>query len=227
LYNLLVFNDGYHEAHHAHPSAHWTRLPTHHDPRARVSRWPAPIRWLEGDGLILLERLALRSPALQRFLLRAHEGAFRKLLTCAGGLERTAPRIAIVGGGLFPRTALVLRRLLPNTRLTIIDANLAHLNAAREWPISGDIEFVHERFPLSNITVDGETARPLVAYVQSSTSSVFDLIVFPLSFEGDRDALYDRPPARTVIVHDWLWRKRGVSAIVSVALLKRLNLVHG
>jgi hypothetical protein len=55
----------------------------------------------------------------------------------------------------------------------------------------------------------------------------FDLVVFPLSFEGDRDALYDRPPARTVIIHDWLWRKRGVSGIVSVALLKRLNLVRG
>ena len=55
----------------------------------------------------------------------------------------------------------------------------------------------------------------------------YDLIVLPLSFEGDRDALYDRPPARTVIVHDWLWRKRGISGIVSVVLLKRLNLVRG
>jgi len=214
LYNLLLFNDGYHVEHHAHPSAHWTRLPTYHDPRARVSRWPAPIRWLEGDGLILLERLALRSLALQRFLLRAHEGAFRKLFTRDGGLEGTAPRIAIVGGGLFPRTALVLRRILPQARLTIIDANLAHLNAAREWPIGGDVEFIHERFPARNLSgFEGDRG--------------FDVVVLPLSFEGDRDALYDRPPARTVIVHDWLWRKRGVSGIVSVVLLKRLNLVRG
>jgi hypothetical protein len=268
LYNLLLFNDGYHVEHHAHPSAHWARLPTHYDPRARVSRWPAPIRWLEGDGLILLERLALRSPTLQRFLLRAHEGAFRKLLTRAG-FDATAPRIAIVGGGLFPRTALVLRRILPHARLTIIDANLAHLNAAREWPIGGDVEFIHQRFPLSHITFDGEAARPLVAqafrlqspelnasygetrhsaegatavrpadgraesspeglrYIQTSPQYVFDLIVLPLSFEGDRDGLYDRPPARTLIIHDWLWRKRGVSEIVSAALLKRLNLVRG
>ena len=222
LYNLLLFNDGYHVEHHAHPSAHWTRLPTHHDPRARVSRWPAPIRWLEGDGLILLERLALRSPTLQRFLLRAHEGAFRNLLTRAGGLEGTAPRIAIVGGGLFPRTALVLRRILPNARLTIIDANLAHLNAAREWPVGGDVEFIHERFPRLR-SHSRAVAR------QASAGEIdhgYDLVVLPLSFEGDRDALYDRPPARTVIVHDWLWRKRGVSGIVSVALLKRLNLVR-
>jgi fatty acid desaturase len=210
LYNLLLFNDGYHVEHHAHPSTHWTRLPAHQDPSARVSRWPAPMRWLEGDGLILLERLALRSPALQRFLLRVHERAFHDLLTRAGRFEGTAPRIAIVGGGLFPRTALVLRRILPGARLTIIDANVAHLNAARGWPIGGDVEFVHARFSRSN----ADTARPL------------DLVVIPLSFEGDRDALYDQPPARTVIIHDWLWRGRGVSRIVSLVLLKRLNLVR-
>jgi fatty acid desaturase len=243
LYNLLLFNDGYHVEHHAHPSAPWTRLPAHHDPRARVSRWPAPMRWLEGDGLILLERLALRSAALQRFLLRAHERAFRRLLTRAGGIEGTAPRVAIVGGGLFPRTALVLRRILPNARLTIIDANLAHLNAARAWPIGGDGEFVHGRFPGCHLSgPEGDGTRPLVAqafrpakgrvegspkglrYVPIATR--FDVVVLPLSFEGDRDALYDRPPARIVIIHDWLWRKRGVSGIVSVALLKRLNLVR-
>ena len=220
LYNLLLFNDGFHVEHHAHPSAHWTRLPSHHDPRARVSRWPAPIRWLEGDGLILLERLALRSPTLQRFLLRTHEGAFCRLLTRGGGPEGTAPRIAIVGGGLFPRTALVLRRLLPHARLTIIDANLAHLNAAREWPIGGDVEFIHGRFP----RLRSHSAS------QASAGEIdhgYDMVVLPLSFEGDRDALYDRPPARIVMIHDWLWRKRGVSGIVSVALLKRLNLVRG
>jgi Fatty acid desaturase len=237
LYNLLLFNDGYHVEHHAHPSAHWTRLPTHLDPRARVSRWPAPIRWLESDGLILLERLALRSPALQRFLLRAHEGAFRTLLTRAGGLEGTAPRIAIVGGGLFPRSALVLRRILPHARFTIIDANLAHLNAAREWPIGGDIEFIHERFPRlrshwrasASAQISHNSLRRDRSARQASSGEIdhgYDLVVLPLSFEGDRDALYDRPPARTVIIHDWLWRKRGISGIVSVALLKRLNLVR-
>jgi Fatty acid desaturase len=238
LYNLLLFNDGFHVEHHAHPSAHWTRLPMHHDPRARVSRWPAPVRWLEGDGLILLERLALRSPALQRFLLSTHEAAFRRLLTRDSDLEGTAPRIAIVGGGLFPRTALVLRRILPHARLTIIDANLAHLNAAREWPIGGDVEFVHGRFPrlrsrsrasaCAQIPYDSlrrdRSAGPASA---GEIDHGYDMVILPLSFEGDRGALYDRPPARTVIIHDWLWRKRGVSGIVSVALLKRLNLVRG
>jgi hypothetical protein len=57
-------------------------------------------------------------------------------------------------------------------------------------------------------------------------SGGFDLIVIPLSFQGDRQAIYRRPPARAVVVHDWLWRRRGRGRIVSTALLKRLNVVR-
>ena len=52
---------------------------------------------------------------------------------------------------------------------------------------------------------------------------MLDLVVIPLAFDGDRAALYTHPPAPAVIVHDWIWRKRGDSRIVSVALLKRIN----
>jgi hypothetical protein len=53
----------------------------------------------------------------------------------------------------------------------------------------------------------------------------FDLLVIPLAFDGDRRALYERPPASAMLVHDWIWRRRGSSAVVSRLLLKRLNLV--
>ena len=245
VYNLLLFNDGYHVEHHANPLTHWTRLPAHQNSGALVSRWPAPLRWLEGDGLIVLERLALQSPVVQRFLLRVHERAFRDVLTHAGRFDAPAPRIAIVGGGLFPRTALVLRRIVPDAQLTIIDANLAHLKAAREWPIGGDVEFIHARFPIIDLSgSEADNARPLVAqafgpaggraegspkglrYIHLATRPQFDIIVFPLSFKGDRDAIYRTPPTHAVIVHDWLWRRRGLSRIVSLALLKRINLVR-
>ena len=223
LYNLLLFNDGYHVEHHASPSTHWTRLPAQQDPGARVSRWPAPMRWLESDGLIVLERMALQSAVMQRFLVRAHERAFRDLLPRAVHFECPAPRIAIVGGGLFPRTALVLRRILPDARLTIIDANLAHLHAARGWEIGGDVEFVHERFT----SVPTDDLRPRRLPPSPPVTSVpYDLIVLPLSFEGDRDAIYRKPPASAVIVHDWIWRRRGAGRVVSLALLKRINLVR-
>ena len=261
IYNLLLFNDGYHVEHHANPTMHWTQLPVHQDPVARVSRWPAPMRWLESDGLIALERLALRSPALQRFLIRVHERAFRDLLTRVGCLDGPSPRIAIVGGGLFPRTALVLRRVIPDARLTIIDGDLAHLNTARAWPGIGDIEFIHARFPASTPTsvpaghlrphrpppsppatsVPSGHLRPRRSPPSPPATSVpagnlrpsvagpcedYDLVVLPLSFEGDRDAVYERPPARAVVVHDWVWRRRGIGLVVSFALLKRINLVQ-
>jgi hypothetical protein len=212
MYNLLLFNDGYHVEHHANPTTHWTQLPAHQDPAARVSRWPAPMRWLESDGLIALECLALRSPPLQRFLVRVHERAFRELLTRAG-CDLRSPRIAIVGGGLFPRTALVLRRLIPGARLIIIDGNVAHLDVARRWfEGAASVSFVHARFPAASHAGQGED---------------YDVVVLPLSFEGDRDAMYERPLARTVIVHDWLWRRRGISRVISVLLLKRINLIEG
>src|SRR5207244_3314036 len=48
--------------------------------------------------------------------------------------------VTIIGGGLFPRTALVLARLLPQARLTVIDAVPAHLAQARAFlvPVTRD-----------------------------------------------------------------------------------------
>src|SRR5437867_4577699 len=104
LYNLLFFNDGFHAEHHANPARHWRRLPQHIEPAARVSTWPAPLRWIAGLNLEGLERLAMRWPAMLRFLLRTHDAAIRHLL-------RGLPPIrsaGVVGGGMFPRTALIL-----------------------------------------------------------------------------------------------------------------------
>ncbi|HZT81437.1 MAG TPA: hypothetical protein VFA26_14505 [Gemmataceae bacterium] len=201
LYNLLFFNDGYHVEHHAAPGAHWTCLPLRTATDTPTSRWPAVLRWLDAFSLEGLERRALRSPRLQRFLLRTHERAFRALLPRLPEVRR----VAIVGGGLFPRTLLVLRRLLPEARFVIIDRSAANLDAARPL-FSGEVEIVH------------------AAYAAHQLAGC-DLAVFPLAFAGDREALYREPPAPAVIVHDWMWRRRGSGARVSLFLLKRLNLV--
>jgi fatty acid desaturase len=203
LYNLLLFNDGYHVEHHAHPGLSWRQLPRHRDRSARESVWPAALRWIELLGLEALERAVLRSRRLQRFVVSAHERALRDLVATIPSVER----VAIVGGGLFPRTALVLRRLLPHASLIVIDANDANLQRVREWLDEGAAQLVHRRYAADE--ADGD----------------HDLVVIPLAFDGDRDSVYAHPPAPAVIVHDWLWRKRGASRVVSALLLKRVNLI--
>lgn len=201
LYNGLCFNDGYHAEHHADPSVHWTDLTHHRETGATVSNSPPLLRWLDTPWLEALEQMVLRSPLLQRFVLRCHRRAFAKLLARLPEIRT----VAIVGGGLFPRTALILRDLLPSARLIAIDSSARNLATARA--LLDSIEYRHERF----------------------SPGLFpdcDLIVIPLCFEGDRAALYRHPPGRALMVHDWIWRRRGVSAMVSPALFKRINLVQ-
>jgi hypothetical protein len=203
LYNALLFNDGYHVEHHAHPGVPWNRLPQLRAPAARTSRWPAPLRWMERFSLDSLERIVLHVPPLQRFVLRTHARAFRSFLPTWPPVDR----VAIVGGGLFPRSYLILRDLLPSARFTIIDADASNLARAGALVDPSTVELVHERFH----------ERPRGRY---------DVLVIPLSFDGDRSVLYAHPPAPIVVVHDWIWRNRGDSRIVSLALLKRINVVR-
>jgi hypothetical protein len=202
LYNWCFFNDGYHAEHHLRPGEHWTRLPSHPLVSARSSRWPPVLRWLDAFSLESLERRVLRSPRLQRFVLSAHERAFRAALFPLPPIHR----VTIVGGGLYPRSTLILRRLLPDATLTIVEAKPEHLEIASSF-LSGDIELEHRLF-------DASVPEPA------------DLVVIPLAFIGDRERIYRHPPAKLTLVHDWMWRPRGQGARVSWLLLKRLNLVR-
>jgi hypothetical protein len=208
IYNFLCFNDGYHAEHHAAPAIHWSQLAHFNQVGAATSAWPPlmrwleEMRWLEVRPLEILERLVLLSPRLQRFVLRTHRRAFRALLPQL----QTIRKVTIVGGGLFPRTALILRELLPSAQLTIVDSDPRNLETARGL-LDGNIEYRNERYVL------GE-------------SRDCDLTVFPLCLDGDREAIYCRPPSPFVLVHDWIWRRRGAGAVVSGALLNRLNLVR-
>jgi hypothetical protein len=207
LYNTPFFNDGYHVEHHSWPAEHWSRLPQRIVRGATASPWPAVLRWMEAANLVeMLERFALRSSTVQRFLLTTHDSALRRLLPNLHDIRT----VQIVGGGMFPRTAILLRRLLPDAHITIMDASAESIQAARDF-IGGDIKLVHESFDA----------------VQSINA---DLVVIPLSFIGDRDAVYRNPPAATVLIHDWIWAKRRMfcrkGVVVSPWLLKRLNLIQ-
>lgn len=202
IYNMLFFNDGYHVEHHARSGTHWTQLPRRALPDAPRSRWPAVIRWLDACSLDALERLVFRSATLRKFVLERHDRALRSLLA-----ELPEPeRVAIVGGGLFPRTAILLARLLPHSRITAIEANPEHIRLAR--PLAPrEVDFVCD-------------------WYDADRHDDFDLVVIPLGFIGDRERHYRQPPARHVLIHDWIWRRRGRSVVVSWFLLKRVNLVE-
>ncbi len=188
----------------------------------RASRRPSVVRWhkrvvtransLQARSLERLERLALWSNTVQRFMIDRHERAFRTLLPLLR--DRPLHRVGIIGGGLFPRTAVVLGRLLPESRLVVVDASARNIDLARgylerHYGGSAHIEFVEGRF-------------------HPARHQDFDLIVIPLGFLGDCDALYREPGGPSVVVHDWLWRARGqAGAVVSYLLLKRLNLIMG
>ena len=202
LYNFAFFNDGYHVEHHARPSRHWRELPQAGRGR-KASRWPAVLRWLERVNLETLERCVLRSRRLQRMVVRLHRPAFQRLL---GQFPRPR-KVAVVGGALFPRTALLLKEIEPAARLVIVDSSEKHIEVAHTF-LNGSVDYEHRTF---------ESTAPAGEY---------DLVVIPLSYVGDRERLYSQPTAPAVLVQDWIWRRRGNhSTVISWLLLKRLNLV--
>lgn len=202
LYNFLFFNDGYHSEHHAHPGRHWRELGKARAIELKASRYPAIFRWLECANLCALERLVLGSPALQRWVLNCHRRAIQHLLREMPDIHR----IGIVGGGLFPRTALILQAMLPEARLALIDLSAENLAIARQF-VGNKVEYINQQF-------------------NPSEACDFDLLVIPLAFIGDREMLYRQPSAPAVLVHDWIWRAREKSQIISWFLIKRLNLVQ-
>jgi fatty acid desaturase len=197
LYNAAFFNDGYHVEHHERPQASWTELPAFVRSGARQSRWPPVLRWLDS-----LERVVLWSSVLQHFVVARHERALRALFPMLPSVSR----VTVVGGGLFPRTAVVLKRVMPWAAVTLVDMHEANLGSARRF-LDASVRLECRQY---------DPRRPEDA----------DLVIIPLAFHGDRSRLYRHPNAAAVLIHDWLWVRHQPSARVSWLLVKRLNLVR-
>ncbi len=226
-YNLFWCNDGYHAEHHRYPTCHWTELPSRRllSPPPSESSLPPLLRgfpWgqrllnrIFARLLVWLEQLARTEGVIQRFMLSSHERALRLLLEdprLGLGCD-SAPQIGIVGGGLFPRTALLLHKILPRAKLVIIDSDSAHVAYAKE--------------ALSAARVPSDRLSFFAQRFDPQSHCDFALLVFPLGYLGDRKALYQprfgQPPR---LIHDWFFRRKGErSVLISPWLAKRLNLV--
>src|SRR5262249_13404624 len=94
---------------------------------------------------------------------------------------------------------------MPAARLVVIERSAENLAAARPL-LPADVEIIND-------------------FYDPVSMNSFDLVVIPLALLGDRQALYRDPPAPALLVHDWVWRRRGAGVVISWLLLKRLNLV--
>lgn len=219
LYNFFWFNDGHHAEHHQFPSEHWTRLPMRrHELTAPTSAFPPHVRFvgnllrrqnaLKGVFLCALERLALASKLLQSFLLESHSRAIAPLLAT---LPTLPTHVTIVGGGLFPRSLLVLAELLPNTRFTVVDRSSD--NVARA--------LAHLRLRSFDLT----RVQFCIAGFDPALHCRAGLLVAPLGFVGDPSSLGEAAQLTSVLRHDWVWgESAGLSRVVSWLLLKRVTL---
>ncbi|HEY8925857.1 MAG TPA: hypothetical protein VIU64_15825 [Polyangia bacterium] len=168
-----------------------------------------------------LERATLSSRVVRGLLLRTHGPALEALVRELG--SPPPRRVCIVGGGLFPRTAILLSRILPEAELVIVDGDPDHLEAARRV-LRDELGWVR---PVSFVAGICDGDGLVLPGDPTGQAGRFDLLVIPLALRGARDGFYRARPGCAVLVHDWMWRRRGdVGRMVSPFLLKRLNLVR-
>jgi fatty acid desaturase len=214
-YNKFWFNDGYHAEHHRWPAEHWTRLPARRKGLdAASSDAPPHWRWTSAcraASLCALERLALRFPRIERFVLDRHARALEVVIA---HLETEPRRIAIVGGGLFPRSLLLLRRVFPSAAFSVIDKSADSVARAQSY--------------LATRSLASDGIEFQVAAFDPLRHAGFDLVVTPLAFVGSASVLERVGDGTSLLRHDWIWRQRGeATAVVSWLLLKRMNLSPG
>ncbi len=100
-----VLQRGFHVEHHQKPGSHWTRYGEADRADGQPSRWPPVLRWLE-HGRAILTGLEQRAAGSLAFSASSSKRMSARSADCSRRSRHQA-RITIVGGRLFPRTALV------------------------------------------------------------------------------------------------------------------------
>ena len=214
-YNWIWFNDGYHVEHHRALRMHWADLPSQRPARAmEVSALAPHVRWWaalhasaatswrgawrlsRAHALCALERLCFVVPPLAAAMVRSHARALALLAPLIG----TPRAIAVVGGGLFPRSALALVTVFPEARITLVDARPAHLDLAREYLERTQPDLARQ------LTYRAQRVRTLAELDA-------DLVLLPLAFEGEASELWSTRQRPAAIVHEWSRAAAGGSRV--------------
>lgn len=151
--------------------------------------------------LDILERSLLYINTLTNIIINLHYNATYSIIKkYIPGL--TPRKILIVGGGILPRSIIILKKLYPSTELHVLDMSKQSLREAQNY-------------------LKTYTNEDNVFYIHSeydpSLSKNYDLVVFPLAFRGLYSTSYT-----TTLRHCWIWERHARAEVVSMFLLKKI-----
>ena len=167
--------------------------------------------------LDVVERIIMNIPFLRDWILYTHESAIRQLFSSE---EQAPQRIVVIGGGIFPRTAIIMKKLFPESQIIIQDMNEGSLKLAenylRKTNNEGNIYYFNSMY---DGTVHG--TKNGSAYGNCSGSIYGTIMVFPLAFRGM--SINSKSPYKTV-KHCWIWENEPCvkQCIVSYFLMKKV-----
>lgn len=193
------------------------------------------LRHLICSALNILEYTTMNIPFIRDWVLAVHHSAFDRLLP---GLNFN--RILVVGGGIYPRTAIIMKSLYPHAHITIQDKSRESLKIAESYlqriHQELNISYLHEEYtPTSYSTVSASTyTTEYATYYGTNITTVStttspsvsqDLVIYPLAFQYKSPC---RPPPTqcTRVRHCWIWENTDTyrSTVVSYLLLKKIVL---
>lgn len=161
--------------------------------------------------LDILEYITIKIPFLRNWVLNVHERAICNLLSL--DVQEPPIRFVVVGGGIFPRTAIIIRRLFPDAQIVIQDMNLKSLrfaeNYLRNMHITEDVIYSHTIY-------DG------INYDAASESIYGTVVILPLAFRGEIGQT-----AFKTLKHCWIWDTDYCEkqCLVSYFLLKKIKVL--
>jgi len=193
------------------------------------------LRHLYCHALNVLEYTTMNIPFIRDWVLAVHHSAFQRLLR---GCRYN--RILVVGGGIYPRTAIIMKSLYPHAQITIQDKSRESLKIAEAYLQRThqelNISYLHKEYILSlpattqysteYSTVPATTCGTNITTVTTTlTTASQDLVICPLAFQSISTS---RPihVMYTRVRHCWIWEHTDSkkTTLVSYLLLKKLVL---